>query len=92
MNDVDISLAHPCEIDRWMALVDRVKDAFPGLETREALAEHRRTVLGFMERNDAILGVDPDPPHGIRALFHFLLCLQTHIPIACSLSGETVLL
>ena len=54
MNDVDISLAHPCEIDRWMALVDRVKDAFPGLETREALAEHRRTVLGFMERNAAL--------------------------------------
>lgn len=51
---MDISLAHPCEIDRWMALVDRVKAAFPGLETPEALAEHRRTVLGFMEGNAAI--------------------------------------
>ena len=38
MSDVDISLAHSGDIDRWMALVDRVKDAFPGLETREALA------------------------------------------------------
>lgn len=54
MHDVDISLAHPCEIDRWMALVDRVKAAFPGLETPEALAEHRRTVLGFMERSAAL--------------------------------------
>ena len=54
MSDVDISLAHSGDIDRWMALVDRVKDAFPGLETREALAEHRRTVLGFMERNSAL--------------------------------------
>ena len=54
MYDVEISFAHPCDIDRWMALVDRVKDAFPGLETREALAEHRRTVLGFMERNAAL--------------------------------------
>ena len=54
MNDVEISLALPCEIDRWMALVDQVKDAFPGLETRETLAEHRGTVLGFMERNAAI--------------------------------------
>lgn len=54
MNDVKISLAQPCDIDLWMALVGRVKDAFPGLETQEALAEHRRTVLGFMERNAAL--------------------------------------
>ena len=51
---MEISLAHPCDIDRWMALVDRVKAAFPGLETPEALAEHRSTVLGFMERNAAL--------------------------------------
>ena len=56
MSDVEISLARPRDLDRWMALVDRVKDAFPGLETPEALAEHRRTVLGFMERNAAICG------------------------------------
>ena len=54
MHDMEISLAHPCEIDRWMALVDRVKEAFPGLETPEALAEHRSTVLGFMERSAAL--------------------------------------
>ena len=54
MNDMEIALAHPCDIDRWMALVDRVKAAFPGLETPEALAEHRSTVLGFMERNAAL--------------------------------------
>ena len=50
MHDMEISLAHPCDIDRWMALVDRVKAAFPGLVTPEALAEHRSTVLGFMDR------------------------------------------
>ena len=54
MHDMEISLAHPCDIDRWMALVDQVKGAFPGLETPEALAEHRSTVLGFMERNAAL--------------------------------------
>ena len=54
MYDVEISFAHPCDIDRWMALVDRVKAAFPGLETPEAMAEHRSTVLGFMERNAAL--------------------------------------
>lgn len=54
MHDMEISLARPCEIDRWMALVDQVKAAFPGLETPEAMAEHRSTVLGFMERNAAL--------------------------------------
>ena len=54
MNDVKIALAHPCDLDHWMALVDKVKDAFPGLETREALAEHRSTVLDFMRRDSAI--------------------------------------
>ena len=54
MHDMEISLAHPCDIDRWMALVDQVKAAFPGLETPEALAEHRHTVLAFMERDAAL--------------------------------------
>ena len=54
MHDMEISLARPCEIDRWMALVDQLKAAFPGLETPEAMAEHRSTVLGFMERNAAL--------------------------------------
>ena len=54
MHDVEIVPAHPCDIERWMALVDQVKAAFPGLETPEALAEHRSTVLGFMERNAAL--------------------------------------
>ena len=54
MNDVEIGLARPCDIDRWMALVEQVKDAFPGLETPEALAEHRGTVLDFMRRGGAI--------------------------------------
>ena len=54
MHDVEIVPAHPCDIERWMALVDQVKAAFPGLETPEALAEHRSTVLGFMERDAAL--------------------------------------
>ena len=42
------------DIDSWMRLVDKVKDAFPGLETMEALNEHKNTVLDFMERFSAI--------------------------------------
>ncbi|MGN1451539.1 MAG: GNAT family N-acetyltransferase [Eubacteriales bacterium] len=48
-----------------MALVRTVRSSFPGLETEESLAEHRHTVLDFMEKreavcaktNDAIIGV-----------------------------------
>lgn len=42
------------EIDRWMRLVQTVSAGFPGLETEEALAEHRQTVLEFMDRREAV--------------------------------------
>ena len=41
-----------------MALVEQVRDAFPGLETAEAMAEHRATVLKFMQSSSAIWAVD----------------------------------
>ena len=37
-----------------MQLVHKVKDSFPGLETKEALEEYRNTVLDFLRRNEAI--------------------------------------
>lgn len=45
---MEIRLAQAQDIDAWMALVERVRDAFPGLETAEAIAEHRATVLHFI--------------------------------------------
>ena len=42
------------DIDSWMSLVEKVRDAFPGLETEEALNEHRNAVLSFMDRAAAI--------------------------------------
>lgn len=44
----------PQEIDAWMALVEQVRENFPGLETPESLAEHRATVLRFMEKRQAL--------------------------------------
>ena len=35
-----IQLASSENIDAWMALVEQVRDAFPGLETAEAMVEH----------------------------------------------------
>ena len=42
------------DIEGWMSLVEKVKDDFPGLETEEALKEHRNTVLEFMDRDGAV--------------------------------------
>ncbi len=50
------------DIHSWMRLVRKVSGSFPGLETEEALAEHRRTVLDFMSRQ-----------HFAEELFRFML-------------------
>lgn len=44
----------PADIAPWMALVTRVRDNFPGLETAEALEDHKQTVLRFMAENRAL--------------------------------------
>lgn len=51
---VAITLGNEQDIDSWMALVERVKSSFPGLETPAALAEHKATVLHFMGRGEAL--------------------------------------
>ena len=51
---INVELAKACDLDGWMGLVEQVRDSFPGLETREALEEHRKTVLEFMSRKSAI--------------------------------------
>lgn len=54
MKEMLIELGTKQDIDSWMSLVEKVKDAFPGLETKEALNEHKNTVLDFMSRDSAI--------------------------------------
>ena len=41
-------------IQPWMALVEEIHGNFPGLETPQALEEHRQTVLRFMEKRQAL--------------------------------------
>ena len=53
-----IGLGAKQDIDSWMNLGEKVKDSFPGLETEEALQEHKKTVLDFMERSSAICAKD----------------------------------
>ena len=49
-----IELASEWDIDRWMKFVEKVKDAFPGLDTMEAWNDHRNTVIDFMNNASAI--------------------------------------
>lgn len=51
-------MADASRIDAWMALAERVKAVFPGLETAEATEAHRRAALGFMRRASAICALD----------------------------------
>ncbi len=51
---MEIRLAHKTDIDGWMMLVEQVRDVFPGLETAEAMAEHRATVLRFIQNSAAV--------------------------------------
>ncbi|MDY3281301.1 GNAT family N-acetyltransferase [Dysosmobacter sp.] len=55
---MEIRLAAPGDLDGWMALVEQVRDSFPGLETREAMEEHRNTVRSFMARQEAICAAE----------------------------------
>lgn len=42
------------DIISWMELVREVSSVFPGLETEEALEEHKNTILRFMDEKRAL--------------------------------------
>lgn len=60
MKEIKIGLAQECDIDEWMSVVNEVKEDFPGLETQEALEEHRNTVLEFMRNQSAVCAKEQD--------------------------------
>lgn len=53
------------EIGAWMALVERVRGGFPGLETQEAMEEHKQTVLRFMREGRALCVRREGKPCGV---------------------------
>ena len=65
------------DIDEWMELVKRISQSFPGLETEEALSEHRATVLRFMDERRAICAKDGGKIAGV------LLFSKKHNMICC---------
>lgn len=42
------------DIEAWMQFIEKVRDSFPGMETEQAMLEHRHTVLDFMKHQTAI--------------------------------------
>ena len=62
---MEIRLAQAQDIDTWMALAEQVRDVFPGLETAEAMEEHRATVLRFIKNSSAVCGAEADRMAGI---------------------------
>ena len=65
------------DIGSWMELVKEVRWNFPGLETIEALEDHRQTVLRFMGEKRALCVKDRDKIIGV------LLLSQKHNMICC---------
>lgn len=55
----------PGDIEKWMGLVARIRSSLPGLETQEALDDHRDTVLRFMEKRQAICVKEGDEIVGV---------------------------
>lgn len=54
---MEIRLGNTNDINNWMVLVDKVKKNFPGLETKEAMDEHKKTVLSFIKKESAICAI-----------------------------------
>ncbi|MBE5786484.1 MAG: GNAT family N-acetyltransferase [Clostridiales bacterium] len=53
-----IQLGQKDDIDLWMRLVEEISWNFPGLETDEKIAEHRKTVLRFISKSQALCEKD----------------------------------
>ena len=65
ITEMEVVFGKPADIVRWMNLVREVSWNFPGLETEKDLEEHRRTVLKFMEKRQALCVKSGDQIHGV---------------------------
>ena len=71
-----VEYGKPQDIDLWMGLVEEVRWNFPGLETQEALEDHRQTVLRFMGEKRALCVKNTDRIVGVLLLSkkHNMIC------------------
>ena len=74
---MELQVGKRSDIDEWMKLVDEIKWNFPGLETKEAMEEHRETVLRFIRQEQALCIKDDGKITGV------LLFSKEHNMICC---------
>lgn len=80
-NELKIGAAEKKNLASWMSLAEIVRNGFPGLETGEALAEYRSTVVKNMERGSALCALDGNVVVGVllfSAEENRLDCLAVH--------------
>lgn len=71
-------------IGDWMELVRSVRSVFPGLETEEALEDHKNTVLRMMKEGRALCVMISGRPAGVlllsrrRNMICFLAVAEVH--------------
>ena len=73
---MDVKFGKDSDIDEWMRLVKEISPSFPGLETGEAIREHRETVLKFFGKRQALCVKDDGKIVGV-ILFsrgHNMIC------------------
>jgi len=78
---MEVKYGTPRDIGSWMALVERVRWNFPGLETAVSLEDHRQTVLRFMGENRALCVKDREKVIGVLLLSkkrNMICCLAVH--------------
>ncbi len=79
---MEIIYGTPKDIELWMHLVNSVKWNFPGLETEQSLEEHKKTVLKFMNKRQAICVKENETIVGV-ILFsrgHNMICYLAVVP------------
>ncbi len=74
---MNVVFGKEADIELWLSLVREVRSNFPGLETEEAIEEHKRTVLEFMRERRALCVKSGEEIVGV------LLFSKTHNMICC---------
>ena len=77
-NFMQVHFGQKEDIDQWMKPVTKVSDNFPGLETEEALEEHKETVLKFMGKEQALCVKEGDKIIGVLLFsrgYNMICCL-----------------
>ena len=78
---MEVLFGEPSDIDSWMELVELVSPTFPGLETKEAIGEHRQAVLRSMEKRQAICVKSQEDITGVLLFSrnkNMIACLAVH--------------